>query len=116
MDFRELSWSGSEKKVARRAYDAAVEVALARIMAEFKGKASAVATPAEMWEVEDYLRAKRREFDDMFDYRYSQLLFVFPRLIQAGYLNESALAGLAQDKLESIRETLAFFAKRSVQA
>ncbi len=73
MHFRDLNWSPSEKKVARRAYDAALEAALASVMAEFKGKASAVTLPSEMWQIEDYLRGQRREIDEMFDYRYSQL-------------------------------------------
>jgi hypothetical protein len=46
-------WSGSEKKVARRAYDMALEAALARIMTEFQVKAAAATTPSDMWDVED---------------------------------------------------------------
>ncbi|MER9584612.1 hypothetical protein [Mesorhizobium sp. M0276] len=107
MDSRE-SWSSSEKKLARRAFDAALEVALARTMAEFKNKANAATVPAEMWEVEDYLRERRREIDRMFDYRYSQLLYVFAGLIRAGYLDENLLAGLSQDKRDAIRRDIAF--------
>ncbi len=106
MHFRDLNWSPSEKKVARRAYDAALEAALASVMAEFKGKASAVTLPSEMWQIEDYLRGQRREIDEMFDYRYSQLPFVFARLIRQGYLDENLLAGLSQDKREIIRSFL----------
>lgn len=106
MHFRDLNWSPSEKKVARRAYDAALEAALASVMAEFKGKASAVTLPSEMWQIEDYLRGQRWEIDEMFDYRYSQLPFVFARLIRQGYLDENLLAGLSQDKREIIRSFL----------
>ncbi|UVK46501.1 hypothetical protein BPNPMPFG_002159 [Mesorhizobium sp. AR07] len=111
MESRE-SWSGSEKQTARRAFDAALEVALARTMAEFKSKANAATLPADMWEVEDYLRERRREIDRTFDYRYSQLLFVFAQLIRAGYLDESMLAGLSQDKRDAIRRDIAFFESR----
>lgn len=107
MNWRDLKWSPSEKKVARRAFDAALETALANAMAEFKRKASAVTLPSEMWEIEDYLRRQRREIDETFDYRYSQLPLVFARLIRQGYLDESLLAGLSQDKLEIIRSFLA---------
>ena len=107
MNFRDLNWSPSEKKVARRAFDAALEAALASVMAEFKGKASAVTLPSEMWQIEDYLRRQRREIDEMFDYRYSQLPLVFARLIRQGYLDENFLAGLSQDKREIIRSFLA---------
>ncbi|MFC3324631.1 hypothetical protein [Mesorhizobium cantuariense] len=112
MDSKE-SWSASEKKIARHAFDAALEVALARTMAEFKSKANAATLPAEMWEVEDYLRGRRREIDRMFDYRYSQLLYVFAGLIWAGYLDEGLLAGLSQDKRDAIRRDIAFAESRS---
>ena len=98
-----LTWSPAEKKIARRAFDAAVHAALAEIMAEFKDKAAAVATPADMWDLEDYLRTRRRAFNEMFDYRYSQLLRVFAQLACAGYLDETQLVGLSADKLEAIR-------------
>jgi hypothetical protein len=101
---RDLKWSGSEKKIARHAFDAALESARAGIMAEFKAKAAAVTTPSEMWAIEDYLRQRRREIDEMFDYRYSQLLSVLASLVYKGYLDDAQLAGLSVDKLEIIRD------------
>ncbi|TGQ63857.1 hypothetical protein EN829_021590 [Mesorhizobium sp. M00.F.Ca.ET.186.01.1.1] len=112
MSSDDFSWSGSEKKIARHAFDTALEAALAKTMAEFKSKASAAKLPAEMWEVEDYLRHQRREIDRTFDYRYSQLLYVFAHLIRAGHLDESLLAGLSQDKRDIIRSTLAYAERR----
>ncbi len=102
----DLHWSPAEKKIARRAYDAALEVALNRVMAEFKAKAAAVATPADVWALEDYLRERRRDIDAVFDYRYSQLPFVFARLIHDRYLDEAQLVGLAEEKLALIRRML----------
>ncbi|TPK91753.1 MULTISPECIES: hypothetical protein [unclassified Mesorhizobium] len=106
-----LKWSPSEKKVARAAFDAALEAALGKTMAEFKKKASDATTPADMWEVEDYLRQQRREIDRMFDYRYSQLILVFAVLIREGYLDETMLAGLSEDKRGEIRRFLAWHAR-----
>jgi hypothetical protein len=48
LSLHDLKWSGSEKQVARRAYDAALEAAKAGIVAEFKAKVAAVATLPEM--------------------------------------------------------------------
>jgi hypothetical protein len=59
-----------------------------------------------MWAIEDYLRQQRRTIDELFDYRYSQLLFVFARLIGQGCRDESRLAGLSDEKLEIIRRLL----------
>ena len=99
----DLKWSLSEKNVARRAFDAALEEALSKVMAEFKLRANAATTPSDMWEIEAYLREQRREIDETFDYRYSQLPSVFARLIHEGHLDENRLAGLSEDKREIIR-------------
>jgi hypothetical protein len=101
-------WTASEKKIARRAFEAALESALARIMVEFKAKAAAAATPSDIWEVGDWLRKRRREIDELFDYRYSQLPLVFARLIVEGHLDEGRLTGLAEDKLEEIRRHVSY--------
>jgi hypothetical protein len=101
-------WSGSEKKVARRAYDMALESALAKVMSEFKAKAAAAATPSDMWDVEDLLRQRRREIDELFRYRYSSLTLIFGRLIAEGLLDEGQLAGLAEEKLAEIRRDVAY--------
>ncbi|MDG4880717.1 hypothetical protein [Mesorhizobium sp. WSM4884] len=104
----DLKWSPSEKKVARRAFDAALEVALGKTMAELKSKVSGVTTPAAMWDIEDYLRQQRLKIDRMFDYRYSQLIVVFAVLIREGYLDENQLSGLSEDKRNEIHRILAW--------
>jgi len=109
--FHDLKWSPSEKKIARRAFDAALKSALAKVMTEFKRMANAASTPSEMWVIEDYLRQQRREIEETFDFRYSQLPLVFARLIREGHLDESLLAGLSEEKREIIRSFLAFAAK-----
>jgi Photoprotection regulator fluorescence recovery protein len=96
-------WSAAEKEIARRAFEAALDTALAEIMTEFKAKTAAAVTPEDMWSVERFLRQRRREIEETFDYRYSQLPVVFGRLILEEYLDEGRLTGLSQDKLEEIR-------------
>ncbi|WP_292330956.1 hypothetical protein [Mesorhizobium sp.] len=107
MTLNEPSWSSSEKKVARAAYDKALERALASIMAEFKRRANAATTASEVWEVEDYLKEQRRDLDRTFDYRYSQLTMIFAILIRQGYLDENLLSGLSEEKRNEIRRMLA---------
>jgi Photoprotection regulator fluorescence recovery protein len=111
MMFHDLKWSPSEKKIARRAFDTAQDAALAKVMAEFKEKSAAATTPGEMWEIEDFLRQKRREFEEMFDYRYSQLPLVFARLIHERYLDETLLDRLSGEKREIIRSYITLAAK-----
>jgi hypothetical protein len=109
--YHDLEWSPAEKKIARKAYDSALECVLAKVMAEFKSRAGAAATPSEMWEVGDYLHRQRREIDEMFDYRYSQLPLVFARLIREEHLDEALLAGLSDEKRRIIRSILSLAAK-----
>src|SRR2546428_144392 len=40
-----------------------------------------------IWDVEDCLRARRREIDQKYDYRYSVLMMLFSRLYIEGWLN-----------------------------
>ncbi len=102
------TWTKGEKKIARRAFDAALEAALAGLMAEFKAKAASATTPDEMWSVGDFLRERRREIDQTFDYRYSQLPTVFAQLILVGHLDEGHLTGLSADKLDEIRHIVSY--------
>lgn len=111
MSDHHLKWSASEKQLARKAYDTALDAALARVMAEFKRRAERATTPEEMWEVQAYLQKQRRRLDETFDYRYSQLPLVFARLIREGLLDENLIAGLAQDKHAIIGHYLAFAAR-----
>jgi Photoprotection regulator fluorescence recovery protein len=105
-------WSNAEKKIARRAYEAARQAVLAGAMAEFKAKAVAATTADDMWSVGDELRQRRRELQELLDYRYSQLPMVFGRLIFDGYLDEQQLSGLAEDKLAEIRRYVSFMRSR----
>jgi photoprotection regulator FRP-like protein len=113
MVMRDLKWSASEKKIAHRVYEAACESMLATVVADFKAKAAAVATPSEMWAIEDHLHQQRRKIDEIFDYRYSQLPLVFARLIGEGHLDEAQLSGLSEEKLEIIRRFLSWMRREA---
>ncbi len=99
-----LNWSNAEKKIARAAFDAALDAELAALLAEFKQRALAVTDVAQLWEIEDLLRERRREIDRKYDFRYSQLVVVFGQLLRDGGLQEQQLGGLGQDKLTLIRQ------------
>jgi photoprotection regulator FRP-like protein len=101
--YHDLNWSQSEKKIARRVYDAALETELAETIAEFKARAAAVASPHAMWELGRYLDRQRRKIEDKYDYRYSQLLLLFARLLREGRIREDQLHGLSEEKLSYIR-------------
>ncbi len=51
-----------------------------------------------------YLAEHLRDIERKYDYRYSQLTWVFARLIREAWLTEKDIAGLSEDKLEAIRK------------
>lgn len=104
----DLKWSESEKKVARRAFEAALAAELADVMVEFKARAAAASKPDDLWAIEEYLRHTRREIDAKYDYRYSQLIIVFGRLLREGRIQDAQLAGISEEKLSSIRRIASF--------
>ena len=97
------TWSESEKKIARRVFQAALRRELAEVMAEFKEKAANAKEPEDMWAVQEYLARMQREIDSKYDFRYSQLILVFGRLLHEQRIQDSDLVGIAEDKLAYIR-------------
>ena len=61
-----------------------------------------LANPNHIWRLHDFLSEKREEIDAKYDYRYSVLIFVFARLLKEGWLKESDLDGLHDDKVSKI--------------
>jgi hypothetical protein len=104
----ELTWSKSEKAVARTAFDAALKRELHEVMQQAKQMASQIKEPTDLWDLEHYLTQRRKEIDRKYDYRYSQLTQVFGRLLYETRLSEEDLRGLRDDKLKSIRSFTKF--------
>ncbi len=100
------SWSPTEKKAARAAFD----LALAREMKAIKEKAIVMVKNMQddfaIWDLQDYLSEKQREIDRKYDYRYSMLLLVFARLVNEGWLTENDLSGIGREKLDIIMRVL----------
>lgn len=100
---RGVSWSASEKKIARKAYDAAFERQCRAVTAEAKRMLENVSEPAEIWRVHDYLTERRRDVSRVYHFSYSDLDIVFSRLMSDGWLTEADLAGLRPEKIANIR-------------
>ena len=100
------TWFRSEKTIARRAYDQAHDREFAALAEEVRRRANRITEPRHIWALHDFLTRKRKEIDRKYDYRYSQLVFVFALLIRDGWLSETEFTGLAEEKLERIRSFL----------
>jgi hypothetical protein len=80
-------------------------------MQKTREMAGAMQEGADLWRLQDFLTNKRREIDRKYDYRYSQLIIVFGRLVHEGWLSLEELEGLHEDKLEKIRAILSLAEK-----
>lgn len=104
----DMKWSDAEKKLARRVFMGALETELAEVIADFKRRAAIAKIPDDLWEIAEHLHSKRRDIDQKYDYRFSQLIFIFARLVREGRVQEAQLAGLSDEKLEAIRRVASF--------
>ena len=109
---RNLNWSSAEKKIARAAFDAALERERAAARREVERILLSSPDSAEIWHVRDYLNEKAREIDTKYDYRYSVLIHVFAQLVAQGWLTLDELAGLHSEKLGLIQRASVYWSKR----
>ena len=66
--------------------------------------------PSDIFRVREYLTDQRRIVDQLYDYRYSRLLWVFGRLLSEGWLREGVLNGLQPEKIAKIKHEASFYA------
>jgi hypothetical protein len=111
MNSSEATWSKTEKRIARKAFD----LAYSREMKEIKKTLQKMITEStedkDIWKIAEYLQEKRKGMDMRYDYRYSVLFTTFLLLMKYGYLKESDLEGLSPDKISRIRSSAEFFIK-----
>ena len=100
---REVRWSATEKKVARKAFDNALKRELTAIATEVKRMLENMTDPSDVWAVEAYLRDRRKTIDRTYHYSYSDLLAVFSRLTVDGWLKEEDLDGIQPEKIADIK-------------
>ncbi len=100
-------WTKKEKTIARKAFD----LALARRnqqLVEYVNT-TPVQSIADVWALLDTLQAAAKDIDRVFDYRYSQLDLIFPRLIHDGLLSMEELDGFSAERLESYQRLQGLF-------
>lgn len=107
----DMTWSRSEKAIARQAFDAALKRELHELMQEAKEIADQIKRPSDLWDLQEYLMQRREEINDKYDYRYSRLTEVFGRLLYETRVSEGELRGFSEDKLKTIRSFARFLAE-----
>jgi hypothetical protein len=79
---REFKWSSSEKTIARKVFDHALNDELQQLVREAKARAAVIDEVSELWKLERWLAESRLEIDRKYDYRYSVLPIVFAELLK----------------------------------
>ena len=98
----DMAWGTTEKKVARRVFDAALQRELADIMADFKSRAAQASTPDDLWAIQAHLARVQHDIDSKYDYRYSMLEFVLGRLMREQRIQLQDLTGMKADRIARI--------------
>src|SRR5690349_4935437 len=74
---RYLKWSQREKRIAREAFERALEREFEAAIRTAKEMAGKIRQPADLWDLESYLTQSRKAIDRKYDYSYSVLTEVF---------------------------------------
>jgi len=99
----ELRWTKAEKIVAKRVFEKCYERECEVVLTKLKERIAAADKPSDIWLIHDFLTEELKKIEDKYDYRYSILILVFARLLKEGWLWESDLHGIEEDKIEKIK-------------
>ena len=102
MQVSEVEWNDIEKKIARTAFEIAYTREVEALLKQVREQTKTLVKLSDLWQLHDFLSARRHEVDGKYDYQYSALLFVFAGLVKEGWLHVSELEGLNKDKLAKI--------------
>ena len=100
----DTAWSKAEKKIAKEAFNKAYQRESKIIIKEIKNYK--LEEPDDIWSLSEMLNKREKEIDQIYDYRYSQLVMVFAILIKRGFLSIKELEGLSEDKLNRITKII----------
>jgi Photoprotection regulator fluorescence recovery protein len=99
MQVSDADWTKTEREIAQEAFNKAYQREIDALLQEVREKASSIAQLDDLWQLHNFLSARRHEIDGKYDYRYSVLVFVFAQLLKEGWLHLSELEGLGSEKL-----------------
>jgi hypothetical protein len=99
----ELRWSKREKAIAKRAFELAYERECGSLAGKLKEMAKGIKDPADLWHIRDFLSKQLEEIERKYEFRHSILILLFALLVKQGWLKESDLGGIEDDKMEKIR-------------
>jgi hypothetical protein len=98
----ESGWTEIEQKVARFAFEQAYKREIEALISQVRHKIDTLDELDDIWQLHDFLSARRYEVEGKYDFKYSILLFIFAGLIKDGWLQLNELEGLDEAKLAKV--------------
>ena len=103
MQQAEVQWSSEEKKIAQDLLKRARDREIESLVTTIRENASLISQLEDVWQLHDYLSAKRHDIDGKYDDRESFLMFTLSRLIKEGLVENSELEGLQPEKQSKVK-------------
>jgi len=95
-------WSPAEKMAARRIFDLAVANAQKDVLRRHSEKR--ITSADDLWKYELEIREWRREVQTTLQFTYSTLPICFGLCLRKGWLTESNLSGLCEERIDRIKK------------
>jgi len=95
-------WSPAEKMAARRIFDLAVANAQKDVLRRHSEKR--IISADDLWKYELEIREWRREVQTTLQFTYSTLPICFGLCLRKGWLTESNLSGLCEERIDRIKK------------
>ncbi|MCM1985387.1 hypothetical protein [Lyngbya confervoides] len=94
----EIYWSSEEKIIVKTALENAYAREVSALVEDVRQRATQLTGTEEVWQLHDFLSARRHDIDGKYDDRESFLLYTLSRLVKDGWLDLSELVGLEPGK------------------
>lgn len=102
MQVSQSQWSVQEKNIVGAALKAAREREVRALIEVVREKASNVSSVDDIWNLSDFLNARRHYIDGKYDDSESGIMFVLSELVKEEWITLSELAGLDSEKISKI--------------
>jgi hypothetical protein len=98
----ESPWTSQERAIVKTALENAHQREIEAIIQVVRERASGVGSIDEVWQLNDFLSARRFDIDGKYDDGDDELLFVLAKLTKEGWLQSQDLMGLETAKRSKI--------------
>jgi len=99
-----MKWSVKDKKIAKELYELALQRDYDRLISDIKKRVPK--NRDEIWKLRDFLNKQSKEFNRIYEYRYSTLLETFAYLAGRNLLSKEELQSLDEEKFTYVNNIL----------